>query len=203
MTEWYYTKMGLKQRPVPEDELRQKIRRGEICETTLVWRDGMAEWLPLAQVAELGSGEAVYEIAASLEQVAPESVAEDAVTPPTPPTLRMPVGSAMGSIPIEQPPAYHGNYVAPNIPSYLVPSVIGTCISVLLMFVFCLAPGVITGIVAIVYASKVDSLKAQGNMIEATSASKTAKVWMIVTYSLLSLPVIGGIVLTIFAVLTS
>ncbi|MDP4625929.1 MAG: DUF4339 domain-containing protein [Akkermansiaceae bacterium] len=56
MIQWHYTKMGLKQGPVPEDELRAKIRRGEISDATLVWRDGMADWLPLAQVAELKPG---------------------------------------------------------------------------------------------------------------------------------------------------
>ena len=45
MKQWYYTKVGLKQGPVPESELLQKIRRGEIDGGNLVWREGM-EWSP-------------------------------------------------------------------------------------------------------------------------------------------------------------
>ncbi len=50
---WYYSKMGLQQGPVPEEELRAKIRRGEIDGTNLVWKDGMAEWKPLSQMPAL------------------------------------------------------------------------------------------------------------------------------------------------------
>ncbi|MGJ8641932.1 MAG: GYF domain-containing protein [Luteolibacter sp.] len=202
MTEWHYTKMGLKQGPVPEDELRQKIRRAEIGDATLVWRDGMADWLPLSQVAELKADTPVAEPVVETEpkQVLPEKVEEVGITPST---LTMPVSKAAGNIQMEQPAAYHGNYVAPDIPSYLVPSIIGTVISAILVLMFCFSPGVITGIVAIVYGSKVDSLRLQGDLMAATSASKTAKVWMIVTYVLLGLPVLAGIGLVIFAVLSS
>lgn len=202
VTEWHYTKMGLKQGPVPEDELRQKIRRGEIGDATLVWRDGMADWLPLSQVDELKADSPVVKPQADAEPkpVPPEKVEDAGISPPA---LSMPVSKAPGNIQMEQPAAYHGNYVAPDIPSYLVPSIIGTVISAILVLMFCFSPGVITGIVAIVYGSKVDSLRAQGDLISASSASKTAKVWMIVTYVLLGLPVLGGISLVIFAVLSS
>ena len=190
MIEWYYTKMGLKQGPVPDDELRLKIRRGEIGEATLLWRDGMADWLPLSQVSEL-NGEEIS------EEVEPE--VPDVVLPPP---MKAPVNSTQwGSVQMEQPVAYQGNYVAPKIPSYLVPSIVGTVLSAISMMIYCLAPGIITGVVAIVYASKVDSLKVQGAVMEATAASKTAKVWMIVTYVLLVLPVLAGIGLVVFAIL--
>lgn len=201
--EWHYTKMGLKQGPVPENELRAKIRRGEIGDTTLVWRDGMAEWLPLSQVDELKANAPVPEPEpkqAVPELTVPEKADETQVSPPA---LSMPVSKAPGNIQMEQPAAYHGNYVAPDIPSYLVPSIIGTVISAILVLMFCFSPGVITGIVAIVYGSKVDSLRVQGDLIAARSASQTAKVWMIVTYVLLGLPVLAGIGLVIFAVLSS
>lgn len=205
MTEWYYTKMGLKQGPVPEEELRQKIRRGEIGDATLVWRDGMADWLPLSGVGELkadvttenSTGKPQVEDA-ELKQVSPEKIVDEGMSPPA---LTLPVSKTSGNIQMEQPAAYHGNYVAPNIPSYLVLSIIGTVISAILVLLFCISPGLITGIVAIVYGSKVDGLKAQGDLISANSASRTAKVWMIVTYVLMGLVILGGIGLVIFALL--
>ena len=187
--QWYYSKMGLKQGPVPDEELRLKIRRGEIGETTLVWRDGMADWLPLSQVSELDADRSSVDT--NSQGISPEEVKVDVVLPPP--------MSAPGNIQIEQPVAFQGNYVAPNIPSYLVPSIVGTVLSAISMMIFCLAPGIITGVVAMVYASKVDGLKVQGAVMEATAASKTAKVWMIVTYVLLALPVLAGIALVIFA----
>lgn len=216
VTQWHYTKMGLKQGPVPEDELRAKIRRGEIGEATLVWRDGMADWLPLAQVDELKAnatvpGQPVVESVpkppetkqAEPDMVVPEKVGEAKVSPPALAMPVAPVTPAPGNMQMPQPTAYQGNYVAPDIPSHLVPSIVATVLSVLSMFLFCLAPGVITGIVAIVYGSKVDSLRVQGDLIAAKSASQTAKVWMIVTYVLLGLPVLAGIGFVIFAVLSS
>lgn len=190
--------MGLKQGPVPEEELRQKIRRGEIGDATLVWRDGMADWLPLSQVGALKIEESV--ITPLVDTEPQQAIPEKAKI--SPPALSMPVSRAAGNIQMEQPAAYHGNYVVPDIPSHLVPSIIGTAISAFLVLLFCISPGVITGIVAIVYGSKVDGLKAQGDFLSASSASRTAKVWMIVTYVLSGLPVIGGIGFVIFAVLS-
>jgi hypothetical protein len=53
MSEWYYSKMGLQQGPVPKDELLTQIRRGEIDGTNLVWREGMTDWMPLSSIPEL------------------------------------------------------------------------------------------------------------------------------------------------------
>ncbi|WP_369942699.1 RDD family protein [Xanthomonas medicagonis] len=56
MTEWYYADAA-KQRhgPMPADDLQQRFQRGEVDLTTLVWRDGLSEWHPLADfVDELG-----------------------------------------------------------------------------------------------------------------------------------------------------
>lgn len=166
MNQWHYTKLGLQQGAVSEDELRGKIQRGEIGDEELVWRDGMAEWKLLAEVGELGS-------------LAPGG----------------------GEVRLEQPPAFEGSYVAPDIPTYLVPSIVGTVLSAMCMFVFCLAPGVITGVVAMVYASQVDGLKARGDLIGASSSSRTARVWMIVTYAMLALPLLGLAAFAIFAIM--
>ncbi|MEP2774875.1 MAG: GYF domain-containing protein [Luteolibacter sp.] len=190
MTQWHYTKMGLQQGPVPEDELRTKIRRGEIGDSTLVWREGMAEWLSLAQVSELQTDAPKVE---PKSEGPPQMVRPEQMTMPVNPLPQKDIGN----IQLPQPQAYQGDYVAPNIQTYMVPSIVATVLSALSMLVCCLAPGIITGIVAIVYASKVDSLKVQGEYIGAASASQTAKVWMIVTYSLLGMVVITGVVLMI------
>jgi hypothetical protein len=182
MTLWYYSKMGIQQGPVPEDELRTKIRRGEIGGLNLVWREGMADWLPLAQVSELmGTQET---------QVTPaEAVKPEPVIPPpsiAPPRYSMerpspsfPVRQMPGNVPLPQPPAYHGNYVAPKIPNYMWQSVVATVIGL----PFCCLLAMPFGIVAIVFASKVEGFRVQGNILEATAASNKAKNWMIASYA--------------------
>jgi type IV pilus assembly protein PilA len=53
---WYYAdRQRQQQGPVADSWLRNAFERGELPANTLVWREGMAQWLPLSQVAsELG-----------------------------------------------------------------------------------------------------------------------------------------------------
>jgi len=53
---WYYLDSDRKQHgPVAAAEIREALRAGRIGDATLVWRDGLSEWRPLAQLAgELG-----------------------------------------------------------------------------------------------------------------------------------------------------
>lgn len=53
---WHFAnRSGQQQGPVSAAELRAAFERGELDASTLVWRDGLAQWLPLSQVAaELG-----------------------------------------------------------------------------------------------------------------------------------------------------
>jgi hypothetical protein len=39
--------------PLDHDALEQRLRDGKLRADTLVWRDGMANWLPASQVSEL------------------------------------------------------------------------------------------------------------------------------------------------------
>jgi hypothetical protein len=39
--------------PLDRDALEQRVREGKLRADTLVWRDGMANWLPASQVSEL------------------------------------------------------------------------------------------------------------------------------------------------------
>lgn len=82
--------------------------------------------------------------------------------------------------PPQQPPPYAGTQAAAPgpIPNHLVWAIIATIFSLCLC---CGIPGLITGIVAIVFAAKVNSLLAAGDFAGAQRASNTAKTWCIVT----------------------
>lgn len=45
---WYYEQNGQRQGPVPESELPKLLAAGTITQRTLVWREGLADWTPLA-----------------------------------------------------------------------------------------------------------------------------------------------------------
>ena len=50
--QWYYSKNGTQLGPVTGDELRDKLASGEIFQTDLIWKEGMADWLPVSRVPE-------------------------------------------------------------------------------------------------------------------------------------------------------
>jgi len=53
MTQWYYAdRHHQRQGPVAADALRDLFRRGTVTADTLVWRDGLAQWVALAEVAD-------------------------------------------------------------------------------------------------------------------------------------------------------
>ena len=54
MAQWYYGSSAGQHGPVEENELRAMIASGGVGPQTLVWRDGMNDWVPLQSVAEFG-----------------------------------------------------------------------------------------------------------------------------------------------------
>jgi len=53
MTHWYYADRNRhRQGPVDAEALRALFRRGALTADTLVWRDGLAQWVALASVAD-------------------------------------------------------------------------------------------------------------------------------------------------------
>lgn len=53
MSQWYYAdNANSRQGPVDDDALTRLQREGHVRWDTLVWREGMAEWRPLAEFAE-------------------------------------------------------------------------------------------------------------------------------------------------------
>lgn len=142
----------------------------------------MADWSPLAMVPELKG----QMIPAAISPVSPN---------PSPPPQQ-----GGGSVPLPQPPAFHGNYVAVHIPTYVWQSVVALVLSAVMMLLICIPIGMPFAIVSLVYASKVEGLRLQGRLMEAESASKSAKLWMIISYALSGLVFIGLIVVFIIAI---
>lgn len=181
MTQWYYTKMGIQQGPVSEAELRQKIRRGEIGESNLLWRDGMAEWLKLESIPELRDGGNV--------EVAATAVKTVETSPHLP-----------GTIPLPQPAPISAEHLTQRIPNYLWQSIVALVVSCIGGLVICLPIGVPFAIVAIVYANKVDRLVAVGDHMGATLSSRNAKIWMIISFVFSGLVLLGFVALIFFAI---
>ncbi len=106
----------------------------------------------------------------------------------------------MSAVPPVTPPP-----VAPAspIPSYLPWSITATVLSFLSCCIVCYTfPGIITGVVAIVFSTKVNTLLRQGDINGALQASRNAKIWTWVTAGIfvaailvffISLAMMGGI----------
>ena len=47
---WYYVDQGQQAGPVDDAQLAQLVRGGKIERSTLVWHDGMANWVPYSEV---------------------------------------------------------------------------------------------------------------------------------------------------------
>jgi len=50
---WYYSKNGAQLGPIGPAEMESKLKAGEIASTDLVWKEGMADWLPVGKVSEI------------------------------------------------------------------------------------------------------------------------------------------------------
>lgn len=52
MADWFYGKDNTQHGPVSELEIRTLISSGQINGSTIIWREGMADWIPMKDVAE-------------------------------------------------------------------------------------------------------------------------------------------------------
>ncbi len=150
--QWYYSKNGTQLGPVAQGELTSKLASGEVSPSDLVWKDGMADWIPASQVPELR------------------------VIPAAPSAPAMSGGPAPASVsPYSAPVSPYAPTSNPNqeIPNYLWQSIVVT--------IFCCWP---LGIPAIVFAAKVDGLKARGDIAGAMAASANAKRWTWIAFGL-------------------
>jgi peptidyl-prolyl cis-trans isomerase B (cyclophilin B) len=62
---WFYSKNNEQQGPVAADEIGELLRNGELSNSTLVWKEGMAQWTPLGEVPELREVAPVGEVSSS------------------------------------------------------------------------------------------------------------------------------------------
>lgn len=56
MAQWYWSENGQQQGPCDGKQLKQLAKAGRIQPASLVWKDGMADWVPAAQVQGLFDG---------------------------------------------------------------------------------------------------------------------------------------------------
>ncbi len=164
---------------------------------TLVWANGMAEWTAAGQVAEL------QPLFAAQPAAAPTQPAQPAYQQPSQPAYQQPQPAYQQPQPAYQQPAYQQPaYQQPAQPAagapvkpdnYLVWAILSTICCCL-----------ITGIVSIVYSTKVDGLYAAGQYAEAQAAANSAKKWAIagaicsaviwLLYVLIYVVILGGAV---------
>ncbi|MFT3763238.1 MAG: CD225/dispanin family protein [Pseudoxanthomonas sp.] len=76
--------------------------------------------------------------------------------------------------------------VAGKIPNHMAWAIVATVLSFVICCFSCISiAGIATGIVAIVFANKVNGLQAQGQLDAAWQASRSAKIWSWVTTGIL------------------
>lgn len=146
--QWYYSKNGTQLGPISQSELIAKLSSGEVTSADLVWKDGMADWIPAAQVAELRANVPAQQ--ASVPASAPAAYGAPAPSPYSAPVAPYSPTPSQGA----------------DIPNYLWQSIVVT--------ILCCWP---LGIPAIVFAAKVDGLKSRGDIAGAIQASANAKRW--------------------------
>lgn len=52
MAEWFYAKDNAQHGPASDLEIRSLISTGQINQDTVIWREGMTDWLPLKEVQD-------------------------------------------------------------------------------------------------------------------------------------------------------
>jgi uncharacterized RDD family membrane protein YckC len=95
---WYYAQGGQRQGPVEEVEIRRLIAAGQLGRADLVWRTGLAEWIPAGEAAELTSSfQPVWAPPPSPPPPPPPAPAPAQFSPYAPPAA-----------PLVQPPSAYG-----------------------------------------------------------------------------------------------
>ncbi len=100
MNEWFYSKGGAQEGPFEEAEMRTRITSGQVGVSDLLWREGMAEWLPLAQVSEFSSASASSDSTSPYvtPETNPASAPQAAAYAPIPPTSGLAIASLVCGI---------------------------------------------------------------------------------------------------------
>lgn len=109
--------------------------------------------------------------------------------------LATPPPIGVGSVPMRQPAPHPAGYYQ-KIPSYLWQSIVATVLGALTCWLVAMP----LGIVAIVFAAKVEGMQRSGDLAGAMSASKSAKGWMIGSFLCFGLFVLFLVAALIFVV---
>lgn len=161
---------------------------------TLVWCNGMSDWTPAGQVAELA---AILMPSPANTPPNPGYTAPNPGYTPSNPGYTSSTGYQQSASPNPAPGAYGQGAPQPN-PYGAVgqpPCPDNNLVWAILTTVFCCLP---FGIVAIVYSSKVNSLYATGQYDMAVDASEKAKKWSIWSaISAIAVCVIYGLIMMI------
>ena len=99
--------------------------------------------------------------------------------------------------PYAPPRQINAQQAAANIPNYLTQAIILTVVSVFLMCLcYCMTVlGAAFGVVAIVYANKVTTYLAVGDLEQASRASSTAKLWCWLSFGVLIVSALLGLLI--------
>ena len=149
MKQYYLVINGEKSGPFTIDQLATQ----QLTPETPVWTEGMSDWMPAQQVAELSSF------------FAPQTPGPEMAQPTVPP--QAPAYNAAPSCGNPQLQTPNGQVMPPN---YLVWSILAALL--------CCLPG---GIVAIIYSTQVSSRFQQGDYAGANESSRNARKWVIIS----------------------
>ena len=190
--EWYFVRNHQQHGPVTWGGMRAMAGAGNLLPADLVWRPGMAQWQPAAEVEGLFAPAAVGGPAGQDPETSPAGTAEPAWSQPVPPSPGYappgyaPPGYAPPGQPLPVQPLTYGGY-APAGQSHR-----GTAIAAFVMslvgLVIC---GIGLGVAAIVVAQNaLQGMRASGNE-EGKRFAIAARVIGIVGLSIWALQMLG------------
>ena len=124
MADWFYGKEGSQHGPISELEISTLVASGQIDATTVIWREGMTDWLPVNQVPEFQSATTGGQ---------------------------MPAVGAVGTNPYNSPQTYAGQtpYTGVPVPTDTL-SIVSLVCGILAILASCMYIGVIFGIPAVI-----------------------------------------------------
>ena len=182
--EWFYSNNGKQEGPISESELKAKIGSGLVKTSELAWHEGMNDWQPISSISAL----------APLESVATAPIEATATETPASAPAPAPASAQPAAPSPYQSPGSSVNTTADPTPGKALPSYMWQSIVTTLL---CCLP---FGIVAIVYAAKVDGLKQSGDLAAARAASNSAKLWVNISAGIGLLIIIISMLLNVMAV---
>lgn len=155
---WYYAQNNQQMGPVSEEELQSKLRGGILVGTTLAWKEGMSDWKPVSEIAELAS--ALMSAGPSVSEHVPAS---GMARPPQP-----------DPNPYSPPISQIGGSYAPQVPTGPPINNGGILAFAIAVTLLCCIP---FGIVGIVFAVQISSRQAVGDYLGAQESARKAMFW--------------------------